>query len=368
MNLNEVKNIFESCFICHACVKECPEAIDIPSMIIKSKIDIANEFGISWYKRFYIYLSKNRKMMDYVILFCKIISPIFFKKNEDKLRTRFKVSKFGKRTFLPFESRSFLNIYQKKYQNPAFESKNKVAIFIGCLSNYHYIEVGKSLLKILEKLQINVYIPNQECCGASAYFSGDIKSVYELAKKNIDILNEVINKVDAILIPESTCASMIIKNWKRILEDEGDESHLEKLNKIIPKIYLSTDFLYTKTNILKIMKKRNIKVTYHDPCHARKTLNKYKEVRELINAGYELVELEDSSRCCGFGGLCTQSDKYALAYSAGIPKAKNILETKAKIVSAECNACRMQLNNALDNAKAKNVIFKHPLELISQSI
>jgi glycolate oxidase iron-sulfur subunit len=45
-----------------------------------------------------------------------------------------------------------------------------------------------------------------------------------------------------------------------------------------------------------------------------------------------------------------------------------IKETKANIVSAECSACRMQITNSLYLAKADDVIFKNPIELIAQAL
>ena len=75
--------------------------------------------------------------------------------------------------------------------------------------------------------------------------------------------------------------------------------------------------------------------------------------------------MKECDRCCGFGGVTIQSEKYHLAHNAGIAKAQNIADSNASIVSSECSACRMQLNNALDNIDS-NVAFKHPLELIKE--
>ncbi|RDU65226.1 (Fe-S)-binding protein [Helicobacter sp. MIT 14-3879] len=360
-----LKNIFETCFLCTTCTTLCPQTIDTASMIIKSRIDIANKFGISWYKRAYFYLLKNRKLMDFVFSFTYFISPCLFKASGDKLRSRIPLSKLGKRTIFPFSKKSFLQKYKKLNKIKHTDSK-KVAIFIGCLGNYNYTNIGESLLFILDKLGIEAVIPKQECCGAPAYFTGDIKSVNYLIKKNIEIFESFLDKVDAMIIPEATCAAMILKDWKHALEYTNDTIYLERLEKLLPKIYMATDYLYHHTNLLQALKQKQrsgLKITYHDPCHAKKVLGIYKEPRELLKANYNFVEMKECDRCCGFGGVTIQSQKYHLAYNAGAPKAKNIKDAKADIVSAECSACRMQLNNAMDNENV-NTIFKHPLELI----
>ncbi len=77
--------------------------------------------------------------------------------------------------------------------------------------------------------------------------------------------------------------------------------------------------------------------------------------------------MSDSNRCCGFGGVTMQTEKFYFAKAAGVPKAAMIKETKADIVSAECSACRMQITNSLYDKKV-DVIFKNPIELIAKAL
>jgi glycolate oxidase iron-sulfur subunit len=62
-----------------------------------------------------------------------------------------------------------------------------------------------------------------------------------------------------------------------------------------------------------------------------------------------------------------QTEKYHFAEAAGKPKAAMIEETGAKIVSAECSACRMQIGNSLKQAEV-DVVFKNPIELIAEAL
>lgn len=108
-------------------------------------------------------------------------------------------------------------------------------------------------------------------------------------------------------------------------------------------------------------------ITYHDPCHAKKVLKIHKEPRALLAKNHRLIEMSESDRCCGFGGVSMQSDRYALTLKAGAPKAQMIADTRANIVSAECSACRMQITNSLSHAGV-NAKFAHPLELIAKAL
>ncbi len=366
------KNYFESCFLCTTCAEVCPSSLAVDGAIEKIRIDIAKKYGIAWYKKVYFFLLRHRKIMDFVFSFVAFIQPCAFKQTADKSN---KIRFFSNRVVFPFLKKSFLQKYQGEihsHNKPRQKlTHNKVAIFIGCLANYNYIGVGESLLKILDTLGIDVLIPKQECCGAPAFFTGDIDSVLVLIKKNITYFEGFIDEVDAILIPEATCAAMLISDWEHALsEDKDSEEWLARLHTIKPKMTMASKWLQEHTSldtILESKAKNQYNITYHDPCHAKKVLKIHKEPRALLAKNFTIIEMSESDRCCGFGGVSMQSDRYNLTLQAGAPKAQMIRETKASIVSAECSACRMQITNALYQAKT-DVKFVHTLELIATSL
>jgi glycolate oxidase iron-sulfur subunit len=114
-------------------------------------------------------------------------------------------------------------------------------------------------------------------------------------------------------------------------------------------------------------KRSDLTVTYHDPCHARKMQGVYQEPRKLIGQNYAIKEMSDPNACCGFGGVTMQTEKFYFAQAAGKPKAAMIAQSGAQIVSAECSACRMQINNSMNEADV-DVVFKNPIELIAEAL
>lgn len=408
------KDYFESCFLCTTCVETCPSHLHVDVAIEKLRIDIAKRYGIAWYKRLYFFLLKHRRLMDIVFRVVAFVAPCAFKSSSQGNRLP-----LSKRVVFPFSKKSFLNTYKGVIPATAPKAQNlahhKVAIFIGCLANYNYKGVGESLLAILDRLGIDALIPEQECCGAPAYFTGEIQSVLTLIERNIELFERFIDEVDAILIPEATCAAMLIKDWEHaLMHDEASKSLLPRLRKLTPKMAMASHWLYHNTNLATLLEstggsareaKRESKkvsksggkhapnaldsgkldfhkpdsgpdsgaldspapITYHDPCHARKVLHIHQEPRILLSKTRQIVEMSEPDRCCGFGGVSMQSDRYALTLKAGIPKAQMIAQTKAPIVSAECSACRMQLTNALAHEQV-NTRFMHTLELIAQDL
>ena len=362
------KDIFESCFLCTNCVEVCPNSLQTDMIIEQVRSDIAKKYGIAWYKKAFFFLLRNRKIMDlmakmgWVFQTCGL--KIDHQKQGAKLRLNLPIEMIKDRT-LPFAKRkSFLNSYP---ENIKHNGTQKVALFIGCMGNYAYTDIGKALLKILKVLKIDVIIPKKQlCCGAPAYFTGDFDTVDYLVKKNIEYFETFIDDVDAIIVPEATCSAMINTDWEHYLHNQP--SWKQRASKISKKVFMATKWLENNTNLKDILAKngKNMSdiITYHDPCHAKKMQNIYKEPRELLKQNYTIDEMSDPNECCGFGGVTMQSEKYHFAKAVGSKKAAMINKTKANIVSAECSACRMQITDSLGRTNS-DVIFKNPIELIA---
>jgi len=366
------KDIFESCFLCTNCVDVCPNSLPTDMVIEEVRADIAKKYGIAWYKRAFFWLLRHRWAMDLASKLGFVFKSCAVK--EDKKRggliPRFDLPMVKKDRLLPsIASKSFLNSYP---ENIEVDKKRKVAIFIGCLANYNYTDIGHSLVYILKELGIDIFIPKkQKCCAAPAYFTGDFDTVEDLTKKNIEYFESFIDDVEAIIVPEATCSAMIKHDWEVFFKNRGMLDLAKRAKKLNEKIFMATEWLYKYTDLEKILKEKGTKfdeiVTYHDPCHARKVQGIYKEPRGLLNKNFTLVEMSDPNRCCGFGGVTIQSEKFHLAQAAGKPKAAMIKETGAQVVAAECSACRVQLSNALYQ-NGVDTVFKNPLELIAKAL
>jgi glycolate oxidase iron-sulfur subunit len=227
-------------------------------------------------------------------------------------------------------------------------------------------------VEILGKLDIEVFIPKKQlCCGAPAYFTGDTKSVEYLIRKNVDYFETFMDEYDAMIIPEATCSAMIKHDWEVFCHNHEMSELIPRIQKLLPKIHMATAWLHDNTDLKELLatkgKKLDDIVTYHDPCHARKVQGIYQEPRNLLAPNYPMVEMSDPNRCCGFGGVTMQTEKFHFAELAGKPKAAMIDETKAKYVAAECSACRVQLSEAM-SASGVETIFKNPLELIAEAL
>jgi glycolate oxidase iron-sulfur subunit len=363
------KDIFESCFLCTNCTDVCPKALPTDMVIEQVRNDIRKKYGIAWFKRAFFYLLRHRTTMDLLFKMGYVFQTCGFKirKEIESMEPRFSMPIIKKDRLLPSMGKtSFLNAHPENISNGG---KRKVAVFIGCLGNYNYRQVGDSLLKILEHLEIDAFLAKaQKCCSAPAYFTGDFDTVDYLAKYNIEYFEKFIDDVEAIIIPEATCSAMLKIDYDHYFHDQPEWK--ERANKVAKKIFMATEWLEGHTHLTALLAskgKQSVDVTYHDPCHARKMQGVYQEPRKLISQNYVIKEMSDPNVCCGFGGVTMQTEKYHFAKAAGVPKAAMIKQSGAQVVSAECSACRMQINNSMYQADV-DVVFKNPIELIAEAL
>ncbi|MBD3799129.1 (Fe-S)-binding protein [Sulfuricurvum sp.] len=363
------KDIFESCFLCTNCTDVCPKALPTDMVIEQVRADLADKYGIAWFKKVFFYLLRHRTTMDILFKLGYVFQTCGFKIKEQtqSMTPRFSLPIIKKGRLLPsIGQASFLNSYPEEINHGG---KRRVAIFIGCLGNYNYTQIGKSLVEILEVLRIDVFIPKKQlCCGAPAYFTGDFATVDHNAKKNIEYFEKFIDEVEAIIIPEATCSAMIKIDYDHFFHDQPEWQ--ARANKLKDKIFMATEWLEQKTELKSLLASKgrsDLVVTYHDPCHARKMQGIYKEPRALVSQNYTITEMSDPNVCCGFGGVTMQTEKFHYAQAAGKPKAAMIDKTGAQVVTAECSACRMQINNSLHEAQS-GVVFKNPIELIAEAL
>ena len=363
------KDIFESCFLCTNCVEVCPKSLPTDMIIEQARADIAQKFGIAWFKMLFFFLLRYRWLNDLAFKLGYTFQTCGFKIKEDinSMNSRFNLPMLKTDRLFPSLSKtSFLNAYDENINNGG---KRKVAIFIGCLANYNYVDIGKSLLEILEALEIDAFLAKeQKCCSAPAYFTGEFKTVDMNAKHNIEYFESFGEDVEAIIVPEATCSAMLKIDYEHYFHDQPEWK--ARAIAIKDKIFMATEWLQHHTHLEKLLasKKKDTKiVTYHDPCHAKKMQGIHMEPRNLVSKNYNIVEMSDPNACCGFGGVTMQTEKYHFAKAAGVPKAAMIEKSGADIVSAECSACRMQINNSMSSAGV-DTVFKNPIELIAEAL
>ena len=121
-----------------------------------------------------------------------------------------------------------------------------------------------------------------------------------------------------------------------------------------------------------------MRTTFHDPCNygrrSMKAFGKayYEEGRAITRAAcLDFKDMEpngEKSYCCGAGGGAWAMPFAPERIFHGRMKARQIKETKAKLVIAACHNCRDQLMRSLNHEYDLGIEVKYLWELIADSL
>jgi L-lactate dehydrogenase complex protein LldE len=180
------------------------------------------------------------------------------------------------------------------------DANNRVALFVTCLVDQVMPEVGVSTVRLLRRAGYEVTFPQaQTCCGQPFFNSGFQDEARRLARHTVDLLADE----PIVVLPSGSCTAMIRLEYPHLLADEP--SYYYRALRLARKTYELSEFLSQIAVWPPAETEPPQKpITYHDSCHMCRLLGLRDEPRQVLNrAGYAIEEMEESDRCCGFGGL-----------------------------------------------------------------
>ena len=231
-----------------------------------------------------------------------------------------------------------------------------VDVFIPCFVDQLEPEIGKNLVKILEHVGCKVhYNPQQTCCGQPQFNSGYMKESRELAQK---FLNDFAGE-RYIVSPGGSCTGFIKRRYASLFENENDKKAAEQLSN---RLFDICDFLVNVLKIEDLGATFNAKVTVHDSCSALREYGLTTEPRTLLQhvKGLEIVEMEESTTCCGFGGTFSLKQK-EISSAMVEQKVRFAQETGAEYITGTEYSCLMNIKAYID----RNNISLKPIHIVN---
>lgn len=216
----------------------------------------------------------------------------------------------------------------------------EIQLFIPCYIDQLYPETAFNTIKVLERAGCKVhYNPNQTCCGQPAFNSGYWNEASLLAEKFLTDFNAAM----PVVSPSGSCSSFVIHHYHKLLKDKSDFQEKHALVK--EQIFELSDFLVNVLKVEKLGSKFAHKVTFHDSCSALREYGLRDEARRLLSnvEGLELIEMEESDTCCGFGGTFAVKNN-AISSAMAEKKVQNALETGAEFIVSTEASCLMNIN------------------------
>lgn len=219
-----------------------------------------------------------------------------------------------------------------------------VQLFVTCIIDTLYPETGEAIVRILERAGVKVsFPPGQTCCGQPAFNAGLRQQARKMAIQTIRAFEAYPGPV---VVPSGSCASMIRHSYAELFEN--DTKWLPRALAMAERTYEFSEFLVDVLGVTNLGARFNGRMTYHSSCHLLRGLGVDQQPRALLAAihGAELVELPDTSDCCGFGGVF--SIEHPEISSAMLDrKIANLEASEASIVVACDAGCVTNINGGL---------------------
>jgi Fe-S oxidoreductase len=241
-----------------------------------------------------------------------------------------------------------------------------ILFYVGCAGSFDQRaqKITKAFATILNKIGINFAILGKEeiCNGDPARRAGNEFLFQMMAYQNIQLLDGYGIKKIVTTCPH--CFN-ILKNEYPALGGNYEVAH-------------HTVFLQQLIDDGKIRMKekgsfKGKKITYHDSCYIGRGNNIYEAPRKVLEAlDAELTEMKRSRSngfCCGAGGSQVFKEEEKGTERVNNERAKEAIETGAKVIASNCPYCMMMLTDGVKyNKKEEEVKVIDLAELIVENM
>lgn len=285
-----VKHI-DRCLSCLSCMTTCPSGVNYMHLVDHARVHIEQTYHRPLFERLL------RNMLAFVMprpglfrislvatRFAKLFAPL----TTGRLRAALDLSP----AHLPRPIQLGLpGTY------PATGLKlGRVALLQGCVQSVLDPEINAATIRLLNRLGFEVVVSAGEaCCGSLTHHMGKERDAMARARRSIDQWTD--DKVDAVIITASGCGTTI-KDYGFMFRDEV--AYAQKAKAISAMAKDVTEFLAVQ-NLLKGHGRG--RVAYHSACSLQHG-QQIKSIPQslLRQAGFEVVEPQDSHLCCGSAG------------------------------------------------------------------
>ncbi|HKJ26713.1 MAG TPA: (Fe-S)-binding protein [Anaerolineales bacterium] len=240
------------------------------------------------------------------------------------------------------------------------KTKNQVALFTTCMVDQLFPEVAVAAVRLLRRSGFSVIYPEEQtCCGQPFSNSGFRAEARKLARQTIQTLLPY----QAVVVLGGSCTGMLRVEYPQLFEDDAD--WLARARQLAAKTFELSEFLNARV-VLKPKRTttQSVTVTYHDSCHMLRVIGLKQQPRTLLEqVGCQIIEMADSERCCGFGGLFTvRMHEVSQAITDG--KLERAFATGAQVLVTADPGCLMQMRSA--QAEGSPTRIAHLAEVLEE--
>ena len=251
------------------------------------------------------------------------------------------------------------------HEQPAGPARYRVAMLTGCVQDLVFPDINRDTVDVLLANGCAVDTPSlQPCCGSLHAHNGDVRRARTLARRMIDLFPP--DRYDAIISNAGGCGSHL-RHYGPLLANDAtyrDRAELwDARVRDVQEWLAEIDCRPPKASPFS----EQTAITYHESCHLVHGQRIARQPRALLKLlpDVSLVELPESSWCCGAAGIYTITQPEQAERLLG-RKTANIMTTGARWVATANPGCQLQVARGLDAAGADiNVV--HPVSLLARA-
>ncbi len=358
------------CLLCGSCASNCPSGVKVLDIFLKARAILYGYMGLHPVKKIVFRgMLANPTFFNGLVSSAGRLQRFFLKTADDFLGTS-----CGRLSF-PLADRHLKALAPLSFQSSvgpldtSGASGLKVGFFVGCVIDKIYPNIGHAVLSALKHNGVGVLIVGEQgCCGIPALSSGDLNAFEKLVRYHLERFPP--GDFDCLVTACATCTFTIKKLWP-MFADDLSEAEKSRMSELAEKTMDISQFLVEKiVPVTKASSNQADKafISYHDPCHLKKSLGIAAQPRKLLcaNSHYILKEMSEADRCCGCGGSFNLNH-YAISASIGRHKRDSIIESGCSTVATSCPACMLQISDLLSQAGAR-IQVKHVVEIYADSL
>ncbi|MCP5481736.1 MAG: 4Fe-4S dicluster domain-containing protein [Spirochaetales bacterium] len=237
----------------------------------------------------------------------------------------------------------------------------KVVLFPTCFVTYNNPFLGREAVEVLEKNQVHVECPKQNCCGMPPLENGDLKLARKKMRGNVEALLPFVDQGYKILAINPTCSMTLKKEYVTFLPVEWRE----RAQRIADATMDPHEFLFElkkEDKFNRDFKSTPGDVAYHVPCHLRAQNIGFRS-RDMMKTvpGSKIGVVAE---CCGHNGTWAMKEEYfEMSLKAGERAFEGLKESGAEVVATDCPLAAIQLEQGMDLSSRP----LHPIQVLARA-
>jgi len=239
-------------------------------------------------------------------------------------------------------------------------TKLSVAYFHGCSTEYYEPRIGELAIAVLERLDCQVILPPQGCCGLPLQSNGLFDAARRYARSNIESLGPFASAGIPIVGTSTSCTLALKHEYRAILGLEGES--------VAGVAGATLDFFeFITLHRIAQLKRQHLRSTpltvlYHPPCQLRGH-GIGTPAMDVLRMIPDLEIVLSEAECCGIAGTYgLKREKATVAHAVGRPLFDQAHDVHPDSILSDSETCRWWIQN---HTGLKSL---HPLQLLAQAM